>query len=487
MVLDYYNLKEQPFGVTPDPRYLYLSPTHREALASLAYGIQSGRGFMSIIAAPGMGKTTILYHLLQQLESSARVAFLCQTLCRTEDIMRAVLRDLGVEEVGDDPVQMEARLNEVLLCEAWKGRKVIVVIDEAQNLENSALELVRMLSNFETTSDKLLQIVLGGQPQLRDKLASPHLLQLRQRMSINARLQRFSREETSLYINHRLAVAGYDFTVPLFTPKAEALIAKYSRGIPRNLNNICFNALSLGWVVKQRTIEKEVIREVAKDLDLSGESVSTPDHEPAAANPSVRLVARPLSILRQTSLKVISLQKPLLESPKIRRTGVAALALLVLAPALVFGGRKCLDAISFRSIAAVRASTSTEHKQIPLTAPVEQNRTKVVTSEPPQPEPKLKQSVAETSKNQEVRSSKPAPKPGSRRQQELPKANDSDSLWAQVKKQNSNAAVELARMYLEGTGVPQNCAQARVLLMAASRKGNSQAADLLNSSAEQCR
>ena len=271
MVLDYYNLKEQPFGVTPDPRYLYPSPTHREALASLSYAIQTGRGFMSIIAKPGMGKTTILFQLLNELRGAARTVFLFQTLCSPNELLRALLRDLGVVDETGDVVHMQEQLNNLLLAEARQGRKVVVVIDEAQNLEDSALELVRMLSNFETTSDKLMQIVLSGQPQLREKLASPHLLQLRQRMSIFARLHPFSNEETSVYIHHRLQVAGYDFKVPLFTRRAEALIAQYSQGIPRNINNICFNAISLGYVLKQKSIREEVIRESMNDLGFETE------------------------------------------------------------------------------------------------------------------------------------------------------------------------------------------------------------------------
>ena len=191
--------------MTPDPRYLYPSPTHREALASLSYAIQNGRGFMSIVARPGMGKTTILYQLLTRLEASARTVFLFQTLCRPEDLLRSLLRDLGIVDNGGD-YRMQEQLNEVLLVEARLGRRVVVVIDEAQNLSDSVLELLRCFSNFETTRDKLMQIILAGQPQLREKLALPHLVQLRQRMSIFARLHPFTVEETLLYVRHRLRV-----------------------------------------------------------------------------------------------------------------------------------------------------------------------------------------------------------------------------------------------------------------------------------------
>src|SRR5258707_6468203 len=160
MILDYYGLQQQPFGVTPDPRYLYPSPTHREALASLSYGIQSGLGFMTVIAKPGMGKTTILFQLLQQLEHSARTVFLFQTLCGPEDLLRSLLHGLDIADPGGDMGQMHAQLNDLLLAEARQHRKVVVVIDEAQNLDESALEMVRLLSNFETTCNKVIQIVL---------------------------------------------------------------------------------------------------------------------------------------------------------------------------------------------------------------------------------------------------------------------------------------------------------------------------------------
>src|ERR1017187_5283923 len=139
MVTDYYNLAEQPFGVTPDTRYLYLSPTHREALASLLYGVQSGRGFMSIIAKPGMGKTTLLFQVLRQLEHSARTVFLFQTLCSPEDLLRSLLHDLGLDDQSGDLVRMHSQLNECLLSESRRGRRLVVVIDEAQTLSDSVL------------------------------------------------------------------------------------------------------------------------------------------------------------------------------------------------------------------------------------------------------------------------------------------------------------------------------------------------------------
>ncbi len=195
MVLDYYKLREQPFGVTPDSRYLFLSATHREALASLLYGIEAGRGFIALIAKPGMGKTTLLFHALNQLRNKARTVFLFQTICTPVDLLRALLTDLGVRETQGSLIQMQLRLNELLVEQSRLGKRVVVVIDEAQNLDDSVLELVRMLSNFETSREKLIQIILSGQPQLAEKIASPELVQLRQRVSMFARLKPFSPED----------------------------------------------------------------------------------------------------------------------------------------------------------------------------------------------------------------------------------------------------------------------------------------------------
>jgi type II secretory pathway predicted ATPase ExeA len=267
-VLVFYQLSEQPFGVTPDPRYLFLSPTHREALASAVYGVSAGRGFTALIAKPGMGKTTLLFKLLNKVRDQAKTAFLFQSQCSPQDLLRSLLEDLGIENDSGDLMRMQRKLNECLLSEASKGKQLVVVIDEAQNLDEPVLEVLRMLSNFETPREKLMHFILAGQPKLAEKLDSPGLLQLRQRISIIARLKPFTVKETQLYIDHRLRVAGYDFKRPLFTKQAVAMIAEYAEGTPRNINNLCFNAMSIGCVYKQKSIDAEVIREVLGDLDL---------------------------------------------------------------------------------------------------------------------------------------------------------------------------------------------------------------------------
>src|SRR5438093_9490286 len=188
MYLKYFGFREQPFGVTPDPRFLYLSAAHREALASLYYGVEANRGFLGLIAKPGMGKTTLLFHLLGKFRSSARTAFLFQTQCTSREFMRLLITELGYEADDQDFVRMHEQFNNHLLQEARAGKRLIVVIDEAQNLDTSVLETVRLLSDFETPRAKLLQIVLAGQPELADKLASPGMAQLRQRFSLLHRL-----------------------------------------------------------------------------------------------------------------------------------------------------------------------------------------------------------------------------------------------------------------------------------------------------------
>jgi general secretion pathway protein A len=264
----YYGLREQPFGVTPDPRFLYLSTAHREALASLYYGIEANRGFLGLIAKPGMGKTTILFHLLEKFRSSARTAFLFQTQCTSREFLRFLLAELGYEGDGQDFVRMHEEFNRRLLQEARAGNRFIVVIDEAQNLDPSVLETVRLLSDFETPRAKLMHIILAGQPELADKLASPGLAQLRQRVSIVNGLEPLPAWEIKNYIEHRLRIAGYTGD-PLFAPKVYEEIANFTEGIPRNINNFCFNALSLTCALQKKIVDSDVVNEVIADLDIS--------------------------------------------------------------------------------------------------------------------------------------------------------------------------------------------------------------------------
>jgi general secretion pathway protein A len=267
MILDYYKLAEAPFGDTPDPRFLYFGQQHREALASLLVGTESNRGFMAVVAKPGMGKTSLLYEYLQRMRDKARTAFVFQTDCDSREFIRHILLDLGIDAAGKDLPAMHEMMNRVLNDEARAGRRFILVIDEAQNLEERTLESVRLLSNFETPWAKLMQIILVGQPQLAKRLAKPSLVQLRQRLSMIIRIEPFSFEETRNYISHRLRASGYQGP-SLFTMAAQRLIAERSEGIPRNINNLCFNAMVLACAMRQPAIDHKVVLEVLADLDL---------------------------------------------------------------------------------------------------------------------------------------------------------------------------------------------------------------------------
>ena len=267
MLLDYYKLAEEPFGVTPDPRFLYLSRQHREALASLVYGTESNRGFLALIAKPGMGKTSLLYHYLESLRGRARTAFVFRTDCDSREFIRHVLLDLGIDSTGKDLPAMHELLNQVLAEEMRAGRRFVLVIDEAQNLEDEVLESIRLLSNFETPWMKLMQIVIAGQPGLARKLSRPSMTQLRQRISLVIRVAPLNKEEINAYIDHRLLIAGCKDS-KLFSPGARSVIAEYSEGIPRKINNVCFNAMSLACALRHARVERDTVLEVLADLDL---------------------------------------------------------------------------------------------------------------------------------------------------------------------------------------------------------------------------
>ncbi len=268
MFLEFYNLREQPFGTTPNPRYLYSSIVHREALASLVYGIESNLGFAVLVAEPGMGKTTLLFRLLSQLKNSARTAFLFETQCDSQSLLRHLLAELRIPTTDRDPVVLHEKFKQVLYEESRIGRRVVVIIDEAQNLETRVLETVRLLSNFETSEAKLLHIILAGQPRLAEQLGRPELSQVRQRIPIMSFLRPLELEEVAQYIDHRLRIAGYSGP-QLFTTSALEGIAELSGGVPREINRICFNALSLGCALEVKQIHTPLIDEVGADLDLN--------------------------------------------------------------------------------------------------------------------------------------------------------------------------------------------------------------------------
>ena len=267
MLARYFGFNEDPFGATPDPHFLYSSRTHREALASLHLAFYSNRGFTALIAPPGMGKTTLLFEFLDRVRTTVRTAFLFNSLGEAPDILREILRDLGLVP-KDGLAEMLQQLNQELVQTALGGRHFVVVVDEAQNLSEPALEMLRLLTNFETARAKLMQIVLSGQPQLAEKLLSPGLVQLRQRISTFCRLEPFTPEESAAYISHRLKVAGHSGSA-LFSSEVLARISQVSQGIPRNINNICFNALTLCCAMGWKKVDLKILNEAIRDLQLT--------------------------------------------------------------------------------------------------------------------------------------------------------------------------------------------------------------------------
>jgi len=266
-LLSFFGLQQQPFDVTPDPAYLYLSSSHRDALTSLKQGIEHFRGFMTLIAEPGMGKTTLLNKLMEELTESARVVFLFQTQCTSRELLCFILNELEVDHTGMDVVAMHRALNQALLEEMLRGRRFVLVVDEAQNLQEPVLETIRLLSDFETTHSKLIQIILAGQPQLADTLTTPALVQLRQRIAVLSNLQSLTPAETAEYVEFRLRTSGWSGNL-LFTSEALERIAESSAGVPRSINNLCFNAMLEAFQRGTEIVDADIVMAVAGKLNV---------------------------------------------------------------------------------------------------------------------------------------------------------------------------------------------------------------------------
>ena len=265
----FYRLRERPFALTPDPEYLYPSRVHKEALSYLRYGIESLAGFVVVTGAIGSGKTTLLQTMMRGLDNRTTVARVMNTLLDPRELIESAMIDLGLEPNGASKPAMLKEFGEFLVNERSAGRIVLLVIDEAQNLSLPALEEIRMLSNLETEKSKLLQIVLVGQPDLRDKLDRPELEQLRQRITVSYHLDALDADETSHYINHRLARAALG-TPMEFPREVTDRIHARSGGVPRLINVIADATLVFGYGEERSEINKALIDEVITDLDATG-------------------------------------------------------------------------------------------------------------------------------------------------------------------------------------------------------------------------
>ncbi len=273
MYLEFYGLSESPFNLTPDANFLYPSRVHREVLAHLLYGINSRKGFIMVTGEVGSGKTTLCRAVLRKLGPNTDVALVLNSFLTEEELLKTINEDLGIPAAGKTKKELIDELNGFLLDERMKGRNVVVILDEAQNLSFPVLEQIRMLSNLETEKEKLLQIVLVGQPELRRLIASPRLRQLSQRITVRHHITPLSQTETSQYIYHRLKVAGATDNV-VFTSGALKEVHRFSRGIPRMINVICDQALLGGYVANSARIDRKMIRAAETEMEGVGEQAT---------------------------------------------------------------------------------------------------------------------------------------------------------------------------------------------------------------------
>jgi general secretion pathway protein A len=263
----FFEFTEKPFNITPDPKYFFSSPKHLEALDSLIYAIHDRRGFVVITGEIGSGKTITCRTLLTRLDKTAKVAIITNTHLTNKQLILNILEEFSVPVSGGDKYSMVKQLNEFLLEEYSHDNQVVLIIDEAQNLSRQALEEVRMLSNLETEKAKLIQIILMGQPELKDKLYHKKLAQLRQRIAIHYHLNPLTKDETRTYIQYRLSKASQNGSPlsDLFAEDAIDLIFKYSDGVPRLINIICDNSLLSAYANDQRRVTAEIVHEALKD------------------------------------------------------------------------------------------------------------------------------------------------------------------------------------------------------------------------------
>ncbi len=268
MYESFYALKQKPFAITANPSFLYFSRMHREVLAFLTYGIKERVGFIEITGEVGTGKTTICRALLNRLDEKTKTAFIFNSNLTELQLMQTIIEDLGIKTKKKNRIDLFDELNQFLIEQLAQNNNVVLIIDEAQNLSSQLLEQIRMLSNLEAENEKLLQIVLVGQPELREKLKSPTLRQLRQRIAVRYHLEALAQEEVPLYIAHRLQTAGAtNGASPLFNEKAVKEIYQYSGGIPRLINILCDKALLLGYVIEKRCIDLEIIKRSISEIE----------------------------------------------------------------------------------------------------------------------------------------------------------------------------------------------------------------------------
>ncbi len=267
MYKDFYGLREYPFNMTPDPEFLFLSRNHRIGLDLLLYGIQQRKGFIVITGEVGAGKTTLCRALLNSLDKNTKTALILNPVLSATEILQAITDEFRLQPAKTTRKHLYDTFNAFLIRELAANHNVALIVDEAQNLKPAVLEQIRLLSNLETEKEKLLQIILVGQPELGELLARENLRQLRQRVALNHHLASLTLEETGDYIQHRLHIAGADGRMQ-WTTEAVRLVHEFSRGIPRLINNLCDRALLAGYVRETLVIEADLIQQAIADTEI---------------------------------------------------------------------------------------------------------------------------------------------------------------------------------------------------------------------------
>lgn len=266
MYQSFYGLKEMPFNITPDPNFLYLSPTHQEALQHLKYGVAERKGFIVLTGEVGCGKTTLCRHFINEIdEEKYDVALILNPRITETQLLKTILSELGEEGKSRSKHGLVQQVNEVLLDRIQQGKDILLIIDEAQNLTFDLLEQLRLLSNLETDKQKLLQIILMGQPEFKAILAEERLRQLRQRILVHAELRPLNRLQVEQYIHHRIAMAGGQ-GIPFFTSWAVRLIHWKAKGVPRIINNICDKALLSAYIRSSEVVTWKDVRAALKEI-----------------------------------------------------------------------------------------------------------------------------------------------------------------------------------------------------------------------------
>lgn len=336
MYNDFYRFSREPFNITPDPAFLYLSPTHQEALASIVYGIENRKAFVLVTGEVGTGKTSVLRAFLQDIKrDDIRYIYIINPNITFREFLEKIFRELQVQAEGLTTTRMVERLNRVLVDEYVEGRNFVVVIDEAQNMPVETLESMRLLSNLETSTYKLIQIVFAAPPEFENILDHPRLQSLKQRIAVRAKILPLSAEESEEYIRHRLSVASISGE-PVFTERAVKIIAAKAGGIPRVINILCDNALVAGLGYQQKPVDAKIVREVLANqqpLPAARGRARGPSWVPAAAGFLAVLLAvlflllyKAFDTLEQHKAQIAKLRQPIVRAkvdPVLRERALA--------------------------------------------------------------------------------------------------------------------------------------------------------------------